>query len=57
MTSRPVPSWLVRVALALLILALLAEAATGWYRILTGRAMAPLTETPYVRTRWAESSP
>jgi carbon starvation protein len=42
---------------ALLILALLAEAATGWYRILTGRATARLTETPYVRTRWAESSP
>jgi carbon starvation protein len=42
---------------ALLILALLVEAATGWYRILTGRTTARLTETPYVRTRWAESSP
>jgi carbon starvation protein len=42
---------------ALLILALLVEAATGWYRILTGRTTARLTETPYVRTKWAESSP
>jgi carbon starvation protein len=42
---------------ALLILALLAEAATGWYRLLTGRTTARLTETPYVRSRWAESSP
>ena len=42
---------------ALLILALLVEAATGWYRILTGRTMAALTETPYVRTKWAERSP
>ena len=42
---------------ALLILALLVEAATGWYRILTGRATARLTETPYVRARWAEGSP
>ena len=42
---------------ALLILALLVEAATGWYRILTGRTTAHLTETPYVRTKWAESSP
>ena len=42
---------------ALLILALLAEAATGWYRLLTGRTTARLTETPYVRTKWAESSP
>ncbi len=42
---------------ALLILALLAEAATEWYRILSGRRAAHLTETPYVRTRWAETSP
>jgi carbon starvation protein len=40
--------------LALLILALLVEAGTGWYRILAGGRAAPLTETPYVRTRWAE---
>jgi len=39
---------------ALLILLLLAEAATEWYRILAGRSMPALKETPYVRTRWAE---
>ena len=42
---------------ALLILALLVEAAVGWYRILTGRETARLTESPYVRTKWAEGSP
>jgi carbon starvation protein len=42
---------------ALLILALLAEAAVEWYRILTRRKAASLTESPYVRTRWAEGSP
>ncbi len=42
---------------ALLILALLVEAATEWYRILTGRRAAHLTETPYVRTKWAGASP
>jgi carbon starvation protein len=38
---------------ALLVLALLAEAAFEWRRILAGRAPAALTESPYVRTRWA----
>jgi carbon starvation protein len=42
---------------ALLILALLAEAAAEWYRILGGRRAAPLTETPYLRSRWAQGSP
>jgi carbon starvation protein len=42
---------------ALLILALLVEAATEWYRILTGRKGTLLTETPYVRTKWAEGAP
>jgi carbon starvation protein len=41
---------------ALLVLLLLAEAGLEWYRILTGRRAAMLTETPYVRTRWAEGS-
>jgi carbon starvation protein len=43
--------------LALLVLALLAEAALEWYRILTGRKPALLTESPYVRTKWVEGSP
>jgi carbon starvation protein len=42
---------------AVLILLLLAEAATEWYLILAGRRPATLSETPYVRTRWAEGSP
>jgi carbon starvation protein len=42
---------------ALLILALLLEAGLEWYRILTGRRAPLLTETPYVRTKWAEGSP
>jgi carbon starvation protein len=42
---------------ALLILALPAEAGLGWYRMLTGRRTASLTESAYVRTRWAEGSP
>ena len=42
---------------ALLILALLLEAALQWYRILTGQRTAPLSESPYVRTKWAEGSP
>ena len=42
---------------ALLILALLLEAALQWYRILTGQRMAALSESPYVRTKWAEGSP
>ncbi len=42
---------------ALLIVLLLAEGATEWYRIATGRRSAALTESPYVRTRWAEGSP
>jgi carbon starvation protein len=41
---------------ALLILALLLEAALEWYRILTGQRAALLTESPYVRTKWAEGS-
>ena len=41
---------------ALLILLLLAEAATEWYRILAGRSMPALKETPYVRTRWLEEA-
>jgi carbon starvation protein len=42
---------------ALLILALLVEAGLEWYRILAGRKPARLTESPYVRTKWAEGSP
>jgi carbon starvation protein len=42
---------------ALLILALLVEAGVEWYRILARRKPASLTESPYVRTRWAEGSP
>jgi carbon starvation protein len=42
---------------AILILLLLAEAGYEWYRILSGRREARLTETPYVRTRYAEDSP
>jgi carbon starvation protein len=42
---------------ALLILLLLAEAAFEWYRILSGRRAATLTESAYVRTRYAEGSP
>jgi carbon starvation protein len=42
---------------ALLILALLLEAAVQWYRILTGHRSALLGESPYVRTKWAEGSP
>ncbi|HSD66037.1 MAG TPA: carbon starvation CstA family protein [Vicinamibacteria bacterium] len=42
---------------ALLIVALLAEAALEWYRIATGRRSGDLTESPYVRTKWAEGSP
>jgi carbon starvation protein len=41
---------------ALLILLLLAEAASEWYRILSGKRTTPITETPYVRSRWAEGS-
>ena len=42
---------------ALLILLLLAEAASEWYRILSREARpAHVTETPYVRSRWAEGS-
>jgi len=42
---------------AVLILLLLAEAATEWYLILSGRRSATVRETPYVRSRWAEGSP
>ena len=42
---------------AILILLLLAEAAFEWYRILSGRRAATLTESPYVRTRYLEGSP
>ncbi|MFI4942147.1 MAG: carbon starvation CstA family protein [Burkholderiales bacterium] len=42
---------------AVLILLLLAEAATEWYLILSGRRPATISETPYVRTRWAGGSP
>ena len=42
---------------AVLILLLLAEAVTEWYLILSGRRPATVSETPYVRTRWAEGSP
>jgi carbon starvation protein len=42
---------------ALLIVLLLLEGGLEWYRIATGRRSAALTESPYVRTRWAEGSP
>jgi carbon starvation protein len=41
---------------ALLILLLLAEAASQWYLILAGKGPTGSTETPYVRSRWAEGS-
>jgi carbon starvation protein len=40
--------------LALMILALLAEAARHWYALLTRREQPLLHESPYVATRWAE---
>jgi len=42
---------------ALLVVALLAEAGIEWRRILAGRAPGALTESPYVRTRYAQSAP
>jgi carbon starvation protein len=39
-----------------LILLLLAEAGTEWYRVLSGRKEAVVRESPYVRTRWAEAA-
>ena len=48
---------LVTAFFALLIVLLLAEGGTECYRIATGRRSAALTESPYVRTRWAEGSP
>jgi carbon starvation protein len=42
---------------ALLIVLLLAEGGLEWWRIWTGRRPAVLTESPYVRTRWAGGSP
>src|SRR5512139_1683933 len=42
---------------ALLVVALLAEAAVEWRRILSGRSQAALTESPYVRSRYAENAP
>jgi carbon starvation protein len=43
----------VTATLALMILALLAEAVVEWYRILSGRREAVMHEAPYVATRWA----
>ncbi|HLA78841.1 MAG TPA: carbon starvation CstA family protein [Vicinamibacteria bacterium] len=40
---------------AALILVLLLEAALEWYRILAGRKLARVQESPYVRTDWAEA--
>jgi carbon starvation protein len=37
-----------------LVLVMLLESATEWYRILSGRKAAVLREAPYVQTRWAE---
>jgi carbon starvation protein len=42
--------------LVVLILVLIAEALHEWYRILIGRKVAALQETPYVRTQWSEVS-
>jgi carbon starvation protein len=42
---------------AVLILALIGEAGYEWHRLLSGRRGSPLTETPYVRTRWLGDSP
>jgi carbon starvation protein len=42
---------------ATLILILLVEALLEWYRILGRRKVAALTETPYVRSAWAEMKP
>jgi carbon starvation protein len=44
----------VTAVLALMILALVAEAAVQWYRILTGARKPVLQETPYVATQFAE---
>jgi carbon starvation protein len=38
-----------------LILVLLLEAGLEWYRILGGAKVATTSESPYVRTRWAEA--
>ena len=38
-----------------LILILIAEALYEWYRILSGRKVAALQETPHVPTQWAEA--
>ena len=47
----------VTVLFALLVVALLVEAAVEWRRILASRSPSPLTESPYVRTRYAENAP
>jgi carbon starvation protein len=44
----------VTAVLALMILALVAEAAVQWYRILAGQRKPVLQETPYVATQFAE---
>ena len=38
-----------------LIVILIAEALYEWYRIVSGRAVAALQETPHVPTQWAEA--
>jgi len=45
----------VTIALASMILLMLVEAVSQWYGILSRRRQATLHESPYVRTRWAES--
>jgi carbon starvation protein len=47
----------VTVLFAFLVVALLVEAAVEWRRILAGRSPGTLTESPYVRTRYAEGGP
>jgi carbon starvation protein len=46
----------VTVLFALLVVALLVEAAIEWRRILGGRSPGALTESPYVRTRYTEGT-
>ncbi|HVS74665.1 MAG TPA: carbon starvation CstA family protein [Candidatus Acidoferrales bacterium] len=44
----------VSAVLALMILALLADAARHWYGLITRRIQPVLHESPYIATRWAE---
>jgi len=45
----------VTAVLAGMVLVLVVEALYEWYRILSGRKVASLQETPHVPTQWAEA--